>query len=57
MEALVPLMPLFGALPMAVAAIVIAKMWLQRRDLPAAHLEAQNEELRAELEAIRRETR
>jgi hypothetical protein len=57
METLVPLMPLFGALPFAVAAIVIAKMWLHRRDLPAAHLEAQNEELRAELEAIRHELR
>jgi membrane protein implicated in regulation of membrane protease activity len=57
MEFLVPLMPLFGALPIAVAAVVIARMWLQRRDLPAAHLEAQNEELRGELEAMRHELR
>jgi hypothetical protein len=57
MEFLIPLMPLFGALPIAVAAIVIAKIWQRRREVPWAELEAQNHELRAELETMRRELR
>jgi hypothetical protein len=57
MEFLIPLMPLFGALPIAVAAIVIARMWSRRRDVPLADLEAQNHELRAELGAMRDELR
>jgi hypothetical protein len=57
MEFLVPLMPLFGALPIAVAAVVIARMWHRGRDAPAADLEAQNHELRAELGAMRDELR
>lgn len=57
MEFLIPLMPLFGALPIAVAAIVIARMWSRRRDVPLADLEAQNHELRTELSAMRDELR
>ena len=53
MEFLIPLMPLFGALPIAVAAVVIARMWSRRRDVPLADLEAQNHELRAELDRTR----
>jgi hypothetical protein len=55
MEFLMPLMPLFGALPIAVAAVVIARMWRQRRDIPLAELEAQNQELRAEIGTMRDE--
>jgi hypothetical protein len=55
MEFLIPLMPLFGALPLAVAAIVIAKMWQRRRDVPFADLQAQNEELRADLDTLRQQ--
>jgi hypothetical protein len=57
MEFLVPLMPLFGALPIAVAAVVIARMWHRRRDAPVADHEAENHELRAELDAMRHELR
>jgi len=57
MELLIPLMPLFGALPIAVAAIVIARMWSRRRDVPLADLESQNHELRAELAVMRGELR
>jgi hypothetical protein len=57
MEFLIPLMPLFGALPIAVAAIVIARIWSHRRDVPLADLEAQNNELRAEVGAMRDELR
>jgi len=42
MEFLNPLMPLFGALPIAVAAVVIARMWSSRRDVPRTEIEAQN---------------
>jgi hypothetical protein len=57
MEFLIPLMPLFGALPIAVAAVVIARMWFRRRDVPLADLEAQNHEFRAELGMMRDELR
>jgi len=57
MELLIPLMPLFGALPIAVAAVVIARMWSRRLDVPMADLEAQNHELRAELGLMRDELR
>ena len=57
MEYLIPLMPLFGALPLAVAAVVIARIWSRRREMPLADLEAQNHELRAELDAMRAELR
>ena len=55
MELLIPLMPLFGALPIAVAAVVIAKIWQKRRAVPLADLEADNQEFRAELESLRRD--
>jgi hypothetical protein len=55
MEWLIPLMPLFGALPIAVAAVVIARLWYRRRDVPVAELDARNQELRLEVEALRRE--
>ena len=57
MDFLIPLMPLFGALPIAVAAIVIARMFRHHRDVPLAELEAQNQELQAELGTIRDELR
>ncbi len=53
--ALVPLMPLFGALPLAAAAVAIAFIWRRRREKPLDLLEAQNAELRDELHAMRRE--
>jgi membrane protein implicated in regulation of membrane protease activity len=55
LELLIPLMPFFGALPLAVAAVVIAKLWRRRRDPPVAELEAQNQEMREELAILRRE--
>ena len=57
MEFLIPLMPLLPAVPIAVAAIVIARMWFRRRDVPLAGLEAQNHELQTELGAMRDELR
>ena len=57
MEFLIPLMPLLGALPIAVAAVVIARMWTRRRDVPLAQLDAQNHDLRDELHAMREELR
>jgi len=57
MEYLIPLMPLFGALPIAVAAVVIARIWFRRRDIPLADLEARTHELRAELDAMQVELR
>jgi hypothetical protein len=55
MEFLIPLMPLLGALPIAVAAVMIARMWHRRSQLPLADLDAQNHELRAEIGAMRDE--
>jgi hypothetical protein len=57
MEFLIPLMPLFGALPIAVAAVLIARMWSRRRDLPLADIEAETHELRTELSTIREQLR
>jgi hypothetical protein len=57
MEFLIPLMPFLGALPIAVAAIVIARMWRGHRDRPLADLESQNEQLQAEMNTIRDELR
>jgi hypothetical protein len=51
----VPLMPLLGTLPLAVAAVAVAVIWRRRRDRPVEMLEAQNAELREELRAVRRE--
>lgn len=42
-------------MPLAVAAVVIAKLWRRRRDAPVADLEAQNQEMREELATLRRE--
>jgi hypothetical protein len=49
MDLLIPLMPFFGALPIAVAAVVIDKFWRRQRDAPVAMLEAENQEMREEL--------
>ena len=57
MEFLIPLMPLFAAVPIAVAAVVIARIWSRRRDAPLENLEVQNQELRSELGAMRDELR
>jgi len=51
----VPLIPLFGALPIAAAAVAVAFIWRRRRDKPIESLEAQNTALRDELDAMRRE--
>jgi hypothetical protein len=42
LDLLIPLMPFLGALPIAVAAVVIAKLWQRRRDMSGAELESQN---------------
>jgi hypothetical protein len=52
---LVPFMPLLGALPLALGAVAVAFIWRRRRDRPVEMLEAQNAELRDELQAVRRE--
>jgi hypothetical protein len=57
MEFLIPLMPFLGALPIAVAAVVIARMWRGRSERPLADLETQNEQLQAEMSTIREELR
>jgi hypothetical protein len=57
MEFLIPLMPFLGALPIAVAAVVIARIWRGHRDRPLADLESQNERLQAEMNTIREELR
>ena len=57
MDFLIPLMPLLGTLPIAAAAVVIARMWIRRRDVPLAELDAQNHDLRAELDTMREELR
>ena len=48
-------MPFFATVPIAVAAVVIAKLWRRRRDAPGAELEAQNKEMHEELATLRRE--
>jgi membrane protein implicated in regulation of membrane protease activity len=55
LDLLIPLMPFLAALPLAVAAVVIAKLWQRRRDAPVADLETQNQEMREELATLRRE--
>jgi type VI protein secretion system component VasK len=57
MEFLIPLMPFLGALPIAVAAVVVARIWRGPRQQPLADLEAQNEQLQAEMTTIREELR
>lgn len=52
MEFLVPLMPLMGSLPIAVAAVLIARMWFRHRDL-RGDLGQQVQELEARIEALR----
>jgi hypothetical protein len=55
MDLLIPFMPLLGMLPLAVAGVIIAKIWRQRKDAPMDDLQAQNQELRQELDGLRRE--
>jgi len=55
LDLLIPLMPFLGAVPIAVAAVVIAKLWQRRRNAPVAELEVQNQEMHAELATLRRE--
>lgn len=55
MDLLISAHAIFGAVPLAVAAVVIAKLWQRRRDAPVAELEAQNQEMRQELATLRRE--
>ena len=55
MDLLIPLMPFLATVPIAVAAVVIAKLWQRRRDPPVAELQAQNLEMREELATLRRE--
>lgn len=54
MDSLILLMPLLGSLPIAVAAVIIAKIWRQRKDAPLDDLQTQNQELRQELDGLRR---
>jgi hypothetical protein len=51
-EYLVPFMPLMGSLPIAVAAVVIARLWFRHRT-SQSDLVAEVQELRADLEALR----
>jgi len=55
LDLLIPLMPFLATVPIAVAAVVIAKLWQRRRDVPVAELQAQNQEMREELATLRRE--
>jgi septal ring factor EnvC (AmiA/AmiB activator) len=55
LDLLIPLMPFFATVPIAVAAVVVAKLWHRRRDAPGAELEVQNKEMRQELATLRRE--
>jgi len=48
-------MPFLATVPIAVAAVVIAKLWQRRRDPQVAELQAQNLEMREELATLRRE--
>lgn len=52
METLIPLMPLFGALPFAAAAVLIARMFFRHRETRGT-LTQQMEEFEARLEALR----
>jgi hypothetical protein len=42
-------------LPIAVAAVVIAKLWQRRRDAPGAELQGRNQEMRDDLATLRQE--
>jgi hypothetical protein len=55
MEYLIPLMPLLGTLPIAVAAVIVARLWFGRRDVPLAELEARSQELKAGLDVVQTE--
>lgn len=52
MEYLVPLMPLFGSLPIAVAAVIIARLWFRHR-ISQSDLVEQVHQLHAEMESLR----
>ncbi|MGE0354144.1 MAG: hypothetical protein AB7I33_07340 [Gemmatimonadales bacterium] len=52
MEFLVPLMPLLGTLPIAVAAIVIARMWFRHRE-SQGRLAQRVDAIEEQLEALR----
>lgn len=52
MEFLVPLMPLFGSLPIAVAAVVIARLWFRHRS-SQSDLHEDVRELQAQIEVLR----
>lgn len=52
MEFLVPLMPLFGSLPIAVAAVLVARLWFRHRG-SQGDLTEQIHELQAHVEALR----
>jgi hypothetical protein len=49
---LVPLMPLLGSIPIAVALVLVARMWFRHRDT-RGELSQQMEELEAKVEALR----
>lgn len=52
MEYLVPLMPLMASLPIAVAAVVVARMWLRARELRGS-LADQVADLEGHVETLR----
>lgn len=54
MEYLVFLMPLLGSLPVAVAAVLIARLWFRHREL-RGELAQQVGELQASVESLRAE--
>ena len=49
---LVPLMPLLGGIPIAVAAVLVARMWFRHREV-RGDLSQQVQELEAKFEALR----
>jgi membrane protein implicated in regulation of membrane protease activity len=54
-DVLIPLMPLFGTAPLAIAAVVIFSRWQRRREHPLNELQAQNAQLQEQLEGLRQQ--
>ena len=54
-DVLIPLMPLFGTAPLAIAAVVIFSRWQRRREQPLSELQAQNAQLQEQLEGLRQQ--
>jgi membrane protein implicated in regulation of membrane protease activity len=54
-DVLIPLMPLFGTAPLAIAAVVIFWRWQRRREQPLSELQTQNAQLQEQLEGLRQQ--